>query len=180
MDVACCYFHTQYKSSAVTNRMGFIGKLPLMLSFYEHAAVRIGRGYSLFYSSSTGGRLRLIVIAVIFNGFLSQFLPFCVHLSAQLAGVYLCCLLHLFLLVLFLVGAGFDVCTINKHGAGVYHTVIQRFIENMLKDFSSQFIRETLAEGIAHRGKMGNLVQKSISQKPTICQIDLNFSVCLA
>ena len=46
--------------------------------------------------------------------------------------------------------------------------------KGMCKDFLGQFLRESLAEGIAHRGKMGNFVQQSIAQKPTVGQSILN------
>ena len=38
----------------------------------------------------------------------------------------------------------------------------------MLEDFSGQFIRKTLAESIAHRRKVRNLIQQSIPQKPAV------------
>jgi hypothetical protein len=92
--------------------MGFIGKLPLMLSFYEHAAVRVSCGYCFLYCSTTGRRFGFVVIVVVFNRLLAKFFPFRIDLTAQLAGVYLCCLLNLLLLKLLFVGLGLDVFTV--------------------------------------------------------------------
>ena len=59
---------------------------------------------------------------------------------------------------------------VNKDDTGVYHAVIQRFVEDMFKDFAAQFLREAFAESIAHRCKMGYLIQQSIAQKPAVGQ----------
>jgi hypothetical protein len=94
--------------------MGFICKLPLMFSLYKHSAIRICCGYRLFHSFTTGGVLGIVIILIIFNGLLTQLFSLCVDLTAQLAGVDFRCFLYLFLLVLLLVGAGFDVGAINE------------------------------------------------------------------
>lgn len=101
--------------------MGFIGKLPLMFSLYEHSAVRVCSGYRLFCSSSVGGGLRIVVILVILNGFLPQLFALRVDFTAQLAGVHFCCFLYLLFLVLLFVGTGFDMRAVNEDGTGVYH-----------------------------------------------------------
>ena len=49
----------------------------------------------------------------------------------------------------------------------------------MLKNLSGQFIREPFAEGIAHRGKMRDIIQQPVPQKPPICNIHLDFPVGL-
>ncbi len=77
----------------------------------------------------------MVFIIVIFDGLLAQLFPFRIDLSAQLPGVDLCCLRNLFLLELFLVRAGFDVGSINEHRTGIQHSVIQCFVEDVLKDF---------------------------------------------
>ena len=81
-------------------------------------------------------------------GFLS--FPFLVDLFAQLAGIDLRCLCHLFLLKLFLVGTGLDMGAVNENRARVDHSVIQGFVEDVLENFSSQFVRKTLAESMPH------------------------------
>ena len=106
MDISSCYFCRQYKSSCVTGGMRLICKLPFVFSLYEHPTVRVGRGYCLFRSSSTAGRvLRIIVIPVILNGLLSQCLPFFIDLPAKLSQIHLCCFGNLLLLELLLVSA---------------------------------------------------------------------------
>ena len=56
---------------------------------------------------------------------------------------------NLFLLELFLVGAGLDMDPVNENCAGIQHSVVQCFVENMLKYLTGQLIREALAESIA-------------------------------
>ena len=53
--------------------------------------------------------LGMVFIILIFNGLLAQLFSFLIDLSTKLTRVDLCCLRNLFLLELFLVGAGFDV-----------------------------------------------------------------------
>ena len=123
MDIACGYFHTQCESSAVAYGMGFIGKLPLMFSLYEHTTVRIGGRYCFFCCSAAGGRLGIVIVVVIFYGVLPQLFAFSIDLSAQLSGIHFCRFLDLFLLVLVFIGTGFDVGTVNEDCAGIYHSV---------------------------------------------------------
>ena len=105
----------------------------------------------------------LIFVVIVFYGLLAQLFSFRVDLSAQLPGVDLCCLRNLFLLELFLVGAGFDMGAVNENCAGVQHSVVQCFVENMLKYLTGQLIREALAECIAHRRKVRNMIQQPIA-----------------
>ena len=121
----------------------------------------------------------MVFIILIFNGLLAQLFSFLIDLSAKLTRVDLCCLRNLFLLELFLVGAGLDMGAVNENCAGVQHSVVQCFVENMLKYLTGQLIREALAEGIAHRRKVGDIIQQSIPKKPTVSIIHLNFPVSL-
>ena len=105
-------------------------------------------------------------------GFLS--FPFLVDLFAQLAGIDLRCLCHLLLLKLFLVGTGLDVGAVDENCARVDHTVIERLVENMLKNLTGQLVRKALAEGVAHRRKVRNLIEQPIPQKPTVGKGILN------
>ena len=41
--IACCYLYRQYHSVLVAGCMCFICKLPFMLAFYEHSAIRVCR-----------------------------------------------------------------------------------------------------------------------------------------
>ena len=131
MDIPGGYFYSQDETSFVTGCVGFIGKLPLMVSFYEHSAVRICGRYGFFYSIlriSTSLRRIFFVVILVLNGFLSQLLPLCVYFSAKLPGIDLCRLGDLFLLELLLVCAGFDVGAVNEYCTGVQHFVIQSFV----------------------------------------------------
>ena len=105
----------------------------------------------------------MVFIILIFNGLLAQLFSFRVDLSAQLPGVDPCCLRNLFLLELFLVGAGFDVGAVNENCAGVQHPVIQCLVEDVLKNLTGQLIREALAESIAHCRKVRNMIQQPIA-----------------
>ena len=71
------------------------------------------------------------------------------------------------------------MCPVNENCAGVQHPVVQCLVENMLKYLTGQFIRETLAESIAHRCKVRDIIQQSVPKKPPICHIHLDFSVGL-
>ena len=51
--------------------------------------------------------------------------------------------------------------------------------QHLLKYLTGQLIREALAEGIAHRRKVGDIIQQSIPKKPTVSIIHLNFPVSL-
>ena len=183
MYISCGYLYAQNESMPVTGSMGFVGKLSLMLPFYKHSAVRIRGGYRLFYDilrPTTALRRLLVVVVLIFNRLLSQLFTLCIYFSSQLAGINLCCLGNLFLLELLFICAGFDMGSVNEYCTGIQHPVIQRFVEDMLKDFRCQLIWKTLTEGIADCSKMGNCIQQTVAQKPAVYQIYLNFPICLA
>ena len=110
-----------------------------------------------------------------FNGFFALR----INLSAQLPGVGLCRLCHLFLLILLLVGTGLDMGAVNENCVRIDHTVIECLVENMLENLTGQLVRKALAEGIAHRRKVWNVIQQSIPQKPAVGQIYLNFPLGL-
>ena len=112
MHISSCHFHCQYKTIFVTGGMRLICKLPLMLSLYKHAAVRICCGNSFLCHSS--GRL-LVIIVLILNPLFAQLLSFCVDLASELLVVDFGCFLHLLLLVLLLIRRGFNVSAVNKH-----------------------------------------------------------------
>ena len=69
--------------------------------------------------------------------------------------------------------------TVDEDHARIDHPVIERLVENMFKNFADHFIREALAESIAHCRKVRNIIQQPIPQKPPICYIHLNFPVGL-
>ena len=115
--------------------MCFVCKLPLVFSLYKHSTVRISCGDSLFCGSSTGGILRIVVILVIPDRLFAQLLPLCINLAAQLSGIHLCSFRYLFLLELLFVGTCFNMGPVNENYTGVYHTVVECFVENMFEDF---------------------------------------------
>ena len=104
---------------------------------------------------------------------------FLVDLSAQLSGIDLCRFRNLFLLILLLVGSGLDMGAVNENCVRIDHTVIECLVENMLENLTGQLVRKALAEGIAHRRKVWNVIQQSIPQKPAVGQIYLNFPLGL-
>ena len=68
---------------------------------------------------------------------------------------------------------------VNENCARVDHTVIECLVENMFKYLTGQLIRKALAEGVAHRRKVGDIIQQSIPKKPTVGEIHLNFPMGL-
>ena len=178
MDVSGGYLYAQDETSFVTSRMRFVGKLPFMLAFCEYSAVRVCGGNGFLYCFSSAA-LGMILVVLIFNGLFAQLFSFLVDLLAQLPGVDLCRLCDLFFPELFLVGAGLNMGAVNKNRAGVQHSVVQRFVENVLEYLTGQLIRETLAEGVAHRCKVWNLIQQPIAQKPAIGIVHLNLPIGL-
>ena len=112
MDVSCGHLYTQYKAVLVTGCVRFVSELPLVLSFYEHSAVRVCGRNRLFCGSAASG---MIFVVLVFNGLLAQLFSFLVDLSAQLSGIDLCRFRNLFLLILLLVGTGLDMGAVNEN-----------------------------------------------------------------
>ena len=158
--------------------MCLIRKLPFMLSFYEHSAVRICCGDRLFCRFSAAGILRIVVVIVL-DRLLPQLFALCIDLPAKLTGVDLRCLSDLLLLELLLIGTGLDVRTVDEDHARIDHPVIERLVENMFKNFADHFIREALAEGVTHRCEVRDLLQQPISKEPAVRDVHLYFPVRL-
>ena len=156
VNIARCHCYTQYHTVFIAGCMCFIGKLPFVLAFHKHTAFRIGCGHRLFFCSTAFGQ---VIIVVIFYGLFSKLFPLLIYLLVKLFRVNLCCLCHFLFLVFLLIGTGFDMRSVYKNHAGIYHPVIQSLIQNVLKDLAAQFLRKTLAEGITHRGKMRDIIQ---------------------
>ena len=180
MDIACGHFHAQDEAVFIAGGMGFIGKLPLMLAFYEHSAVRVCGRNGLFLRLAAPGWLGIIVIIAVLNGLLTQLLAFRIHFFPELSGIDLSRFCDLLLLELLLVGAGLDVGSIDKNNTGIDHAVVERLVQDMLENFTGQLLRKPLAEGIAYRGKVRDLVQQTIAQEPPVSQIHLDLPVSLA
>ena len=68
---------------------------------------------------------------------------------------------------------------VNENCARVDHTVIECLVENMFKNLTGQLIRKALAEGVAHRRKVRNILQQAIPQKPAVGEGILNSLVGL-
>ena len=73
--------------------MCFVCKLPLMCTFYEHTAVRIGFRYCFFNSTPSGTAARVVIIILVLFTQLSAFLG---DLFTKLLLVHLCRLGYLF------------------------------------------------------------------------------------
>ena len=180
MDIACGHFHAQNEAVFIAGGMGFVGKLPLMLAFYEHSAVRICGGNGLFLGLATLGRLGVIIVIAVLNRLLAQLPAFCIYFFPELSGIDLSRFCHLLLLELLLVGAGLDVGSVDENDAGIDHSVVERLVQDMLEDLTGQLLRKPLAEGIAHRGKVWDFIQQAVAQKPPVSQIHLDLPVSLA
>ena len=86
VDVSCRYLHTENKPAFVADCMCLIRKLPFMLSFYEHSAVRVCCGDRLFCCLSAAGILRIVVVIVfLLDRLLPQLFTLCIDLPAKLA-----------------------------------------------------------------------------------------------
>ena len=114
VDIARRHFHAQNKVVLIAGSMGFVGKLPFMLPFYEHSAVRIGGRNGLFLRFAALGRLGIVVIVAVLNGLLPQLLSLCVHFFPKYSGIDLCRFCNLLFLELLLVSAGLDVRSVNE------------------------------------------------------------------
>ena len=93
MDVSCRYLHTENKPAFVADCMCLIRKLPFMLSFYEHSAVRVCCGDCLFCCLSAAGILRIVVVIVfLLDRLLPQLFALCIDLPAKLTCIsrYVC------------------------------------------------------------------------------------------
>ena len=52
---------------------------------------------------------------------------------------------------------------VNENCAGVQHPVIQCLVEDVLKNLTGQLIWKAFAECIAHRRKVGDIIQQRIA-----------------
>ena len=68
---------------------------------------------------------------------------------------------------------------VNENRARVHHLVVECLVENMFKYLTGQLIRKALAEGVAHRRKVRNILQQAIPKKSTVSIIHLNFPMGL-
>ena len=85
----------------------------------------------------------------------------------------------LFLLQLLFIRGCFNMCSVDKNHAWVYHPVVQCFVQNMCKNFFTQLRGKAFAKGITYRCKVRNLFQQAISEKPTVCYVYLYIPVRL-
>ena len=70
--------------------------------------------------------------------------------------------------------------SVNENHAWVCHAVVQRLVQDMLKDFYAQFWWKAFAKGITYRCEVGNLIQQAVPQKPTVRYVYLYITVGLA
>ena len=170
-------FNTQHKAVLITGCMCFVRKLPLMCPFYKHSAVRVGFGHRFLNRSSSGTSLIFVIIVIV--DFLTQFFSFLGYLFAKLFLVHLRGFGDLFLLELLFIRGCFNMCSVDKNHAWVYHPVVQCFVQNMCKNFFTQLRGKAFAKGITYRCKVRNLFQQAISEKPTVCYVYLYIPVRL-
>ena len=143
--------------TVITGSMCFVRKLPLMCPFYKHSAVRVGFGHRFLNRSSSGTSFIFVIIVIV--DFLTQFFSFLGYLFAKLFLVHLRGLGDLFLLELLFIRGCFNMCSVDKNHAWVYHPVVQCFVQNMCKNFFTQLRGKAFAKGITYRCKVRNLVQ---------------------
>ena len=169
MDVPGSHLHAEDEAVPVAGRVGLVSKAALVLSLDERSAVRVGRGYRSFRRARRAAGRR-IVFRQVADRLFAQLFPFGIDFGAQPVAVHLRRLGDAFLLMLFLVRAGFDVRPVDEHRARVDHMLIERLVEDVREDLGSQLLRETLAESIAHRSEMAEMLyfrrqrQKPLSQ----------------
>ncbi len=151
------YLNTQHKAVLITGSMCFVRKLPLMCPFYKHSAVRVGFGHRFLNRSSSGTSFIFVIIVIV--DFLTQLFSFLGYLFAKLFLVHLRGFGDLFLLQLLFIRGCFNMCSVDKNHAWVYHPVVQCFVQNMCKNFFTQLRGKAFAKGITYRCEMRDLVQ---------------------
>ena len=77
----------------------------------------------------------------------------------KLLLVHLCRLGCLFFLELLFICRCLNVGSVYKDHTGIYHSVIQRLVQDMRKDFLAYLWRKSLAKSITYRCEMGDLIQ---------------------
>lgn len=145
------------KAVLITGCMCFVRKLPLMCPFYKHSAVRVGFGHRFLNRSSSGTSFIFVIIVIV--DFLTQLFSFLGYLFAKLFLVHLRGFGDLFLLELLFIRGCFNMCSVDKNHAWVYHPVVQCFVQNMCKNFFTQLRGKAFAKGITYRCEMRDLVQ---------------------
>ena len=121
MNVAGSDFYCQYKAMPFAGGVGFIGKLPLVLTLYKHPTVRVCSGYCFL---SFGW----LVVVLVLNFFLAELCTLLVYFLAQDFIVDFCCFVDLFFLEFLLVCTCFNMRAVDKDHTGVYHPIVQSFI----------------------------------------------------
>lgn len=107
-------------------------------------------------------------------------LPVPVDFFIQLPLVSLCLNRHDLFYVLFLVGVGSDMHSVNEDGAGVHKAAPDRFLQNVTEDPLKQIrsLKPALVI-LPKRQKRRDILGQIISDKPAVCHIHLYFSDCL-
>lgn len=109
--------------------MDLVSKLPPVGTLGKHPAVWINSGRRFAHRPCP--RNHQLVYIVIF---LPGLLPFCCRFLAKPLLIHLRGLHHLFLLEFFIARC-LDVRSVHKYHLGFCHSVMQRFVWDMLKDF---------------------------------------------
>ena len=161
----------QNESMLVTGGVGFIGKLPLVVSLYKQATVWIGYapghrtqllllppGQLLLGGIVSGLLCRSRWLVIIVKGFLAMDLPVCVYLFHQFLGIVPGYHRDLDLDLLLGVRAGFDVCAVNKYRLRRKVARFRRFLQNPVEYLVYGLLGKTVPEVIAHRGIVGRFL----------------------
>ena len=61
-----------------------------------------------------------------------------------------------------------SILELDREAKQVYRAVVQRFVQDMIEDLLAQFLRKPIAERVAHCGKVRDIFQQAIPEKPTI------------
>ena len=157
----------QNKSMLVAGRVGFIGKLPFVLSLHKQATVRIGyapdhRTQLLFLPPVQllpGGIVPALLcrnwwLVIVVKGLLSMGLPVCVYLFHQFLGIVSGCRRNLHLHLLLGVGVGFDVGAVHKYCLRRKVAGLRHFLQNPTEYLVGCLLCKAMPEIIAHRGKV--------------------------
>ena len=184
MDVAGSHHHLKHKTVLVASCMRLVGKLSLVISFCEQAAVRVGYAF--------GDHARLVFLTAcqfLLGGVISAFfgqlwrliivierlfavrLPVCIDLLHQFLRIVLRGHWYRSLDLLLRVGVGFDMGAINEDRLGRQISCLRHLLQNPLKDLIYRFCGKPMTEIIAHRGKMRGFLLKRIPQKPAVSYV---------
>lgn len=167
MDVSRSYDKVQNKVVLVAGRVRDVGELPLVFSFDEETAFRVGLalrdGRFLFLFPR-----RQFPFPLLF--------PVPANLIVQFLLVLLGWFRHFDLLAFVLVGARLDVRAVDEYGAYIDEADVDRFLQDAPEDVL-EYGCPLKAAGVvlAEGGEVRDWFQKAVADEPSVGDVDIDF-----